>query len=78
MFENDFSERLENRTDFVFDENIEMCSEQEFCKFLHYAIGCRPKSECVLVDSAGMLASILFVSIQISVLILKLNVNIII
>jgi len=63
MFLHDFAERVEDRTNFIFDEDVERCSQDDFVKFLHYSIGCRPKSECVMKgDSAEARSSILLLA----------------
>ncbi|MFH4974815.1 hypothetical protein AB6A40_001524 [Gnathostoma spinigerum] len=45
MFENEFSEQSQARDTFIFSEEQELCSADEYRQFLHYLSGCR-RQEC--------------------------------
>lgn len=59
MFESDFMERVEGRQSFVFDDTVEMCSQNDFIRFLHYLSGCG--RECAKIASVETCVSLLHV-----------------
>jgi hypothetical protein len=62
MFQHKFVEALEDRQRFVFNEDVEACSQEDFVKFLHLSIGCPSTNECAFFNTGETYSALLFVS----------------